>query len=277
MKIPGLKQSFAKTASFLVLLIYGVVSLAPLAWTLLSSIKRNDEILVSPISLPSMPVFSNYPTAWVKAEIGRYFINTILYVAVATIAVVVIAAMAAYVLARIKKGVALSTFFTLGIMVPLHTVLLPIFLVVRFLGIINTRLSIMLVFTANNLAMSIFIMTGFLKSFPASIEEAALIDGCSRVRTFFQIVFPLSKPGLASIATLAFLNCWNEYLTPLILLTESKLKVLTLGIQELRGLYLQDYGLICTGIVLSTLPVILLYTLLQENFVAGLTAGAVKS
>lgn len=269
-------QVVGRTASFMILMIYSIISLLPLVWTLISSIKTNTEILTSPIALPKEPVFSNYPNAWIMADMGMYFKNTIFYVVVSVAVIVIISAMASYILARVKQNMILSTYFTLGIMVPVHTIFLPIFLIVRNLGILNTRLSIILIFIATNLAMSVFILTGFMKSFPREVEEAALIDGCTRSKSFFKIVFPLSKPGLATIATLAFLNCWNDLLMPLILITDTKLKVLTVAIQDLRGQYTQDYGLICTGIVLSTLPVVMMYIFLQESFVAGLTAGAVK-
>lgn len=270
------REIFAKSISFTILIIYSLISMVPFLWSLLSSLKNNNEILTTPFSIPLNPVFKNFPLAWGKAKMGIYFVNTIFYVVVATIVVVVISALAAYILARVLKSQLLLTYFTLGIMVPVHTILLPIFLIVQKLGISNTRLGIILAFISTQLAMSIFIMTGFMKSFPTEIEEASLIDGCNKTSAFFRIIFPLSKAGIATIATLCFLNCWNDYLMPLILITDSNLKVLTLGIQDLKGLYSQDYGLICTGIVIATVPVIIMYMQLQENFVAGLTTGAVK-
>jgi raffinose/stachyose/melibiose transport system permease protein len=161
-------------------------------------------------------------------------------------------------------------------MVPVHTILLPSYIFVRQLHLTNTRLSIILVYIAFNISMSVFILVGFMKSLPRELEEAAIIDGCSRTRTFFSIIFPLSKPGLATIGTLAFLNNWNDYLVPLIFLTSSKLKVITLGVQELKGIFVEDLGLITAGVVLSFVPVVVVYIIFQEQVIKGMTAGAVK-
>jgi raffinose/stachyose/melibiose transport system permease protein len=129
---------------------------------------------------------------------------------------------------------------------------------------------------AFNLSLSFFIMYGFLKGIPYELEEAALIDGCSRTRTFFAVIFPLAQAGLATTGVLTFLNLWNEFLMPLILLTSQKLKVITNGINDLREQYGQNYGLIGAGLCISFLPMIVIYIAFQEQVIKGMMAGAVK-
>jgi raffinose/stachyose/melibiose transport system permease protein len=270
------RNGLARTITYVVLVFFALLALFPFVWSLLSSLKTNDEILVRTFSLPRDWKFSNYPHAWVDARMGVYFLNTVLYASVSTSALVMGAAMAGYVIARVKPRQWLYTFYTLGIMIPVHTILLPVFMLTRNLGLINTRASIVIVYIAFNISLSVFILVGFLRSLPVELEEAAVVDGGTRSRVFFSIVLPLSTPGLATIGTLAFLNNWNDFLVPLIMLTNDRLKVITQGIQELRGQYAQDYGLMTAGIVISFIPVIILYIAFQEKLIRGLTAGAVK-
>jgi len=280
-QVPSLTQEIirrriAKVIIYVFLIAYACGCLFPFLWSIMSSFKSSDAVLVYPFRPPSEWKWANYPNAWVKAKMGMYFFNTAVYAIIATGILLVISPMASYVIGRVKKSNLLYLYYTLGIMIPVHTILLPSYIFVRQIHIVNTRLSIILVYIAYNLSMSVFILTGFMKSIPRELEEAAIIDGCGRTRTFFSIIFPLSKPGLATIGTLAFLSNWNDYLVPLIFLTNSKLKVITLGIQELKGLYIQDLGLITAGIVLSFLPVVVMYVIFQEQVIKGLTAGAVK-
>ncbi len=256
--------------------IYGLGCLVPFLWAILNSFKTNDEILVMPFSLPRVWKIINYIDAWVGAKMATYFFNTAVYTILSTAVLLLIAAMASYIVARVKPGLLLYTYFTLGIMIPVQAIILPLFITMRDLGLTNTRTSIVLVYIALNISISVFILVGFMKSLPRELEEAAQIDGCTRYGTFFRIMLPLSSPGLATIGILAFLGNWNEYLVPLILLTDKKLKVISLGVQELRGLYSQDYGLITAGIVISFLPVVIIYIAFQEKVIAGMTAGAVK-
>jgi raffinose/stachyose/melibiose transport system permease protein len=270
------KRDFAKSFIYLFLVIYCLACLFPFLWSLMSSVKASDKILVYPFAPPTAWKWENYREAWVTANFALYFKNTALYSILATGTLVIITPMAAYVIARVKQSNILLLYYTLGIMVPVHTILLPSYIFVRQLHLTNTRLSIILVYIAFNISMSVFILVGFMKSLPRELEEAAIIDGCSRTRTFFSIIFPLSKPGLATIGTLAFLNNWNDYLVPLIFLTSSKLKVITLGVQELKGIFVEDLGLITAGVVLSFVPVVVVYIIFQEQVIKGMTAGAVK-
>jgi raffinose/stachyose/melibiose transport system permease protein len=271
-----IRRDLARFFIYAFLIVYSLACLFPFLWSIMSSFKASDKILVYPFQVPTVWKWQNYREAWVTAKMALYFWNTAVYAILATGTLLVIAPMASYVIARVKKSNLLYLYYTLGIMIPVHTILLPSYIFVRQLHIVNTRLSIILIYIAFNLSMSIFILVGFMRSLPKELEEAALIDGCSRTRTFFDILYPLSKPGLATIGTLAFLNNWNDYLVPLIFLTNSKLKVITLGVQELRGLFLMDLGLITAGVVLSFLPVVVVYIVFQEQVIKGMTAGAVK-
>lgn len=277
LKVAVLKQRLARVVMYALLIGYSALCLFPFFWSILSSFKDNTEILVRSLSLPSVWQFSNYPNAWTDANMGKYFFNTALYAVISTTTLLIITPMAAYVIARVvKRSQLLYTFYALGIMIPVHATLLPSFLLMRSLRLVNTRPSIILAYMAFNISMSVFILVGFMRSIPRELEEAAFVDGAGRNYTFFRIIYPIAKPGLATIGILAFLNHWNDFLVPLILLTNDRLKVITQGLQELKGQYGQDYGLMTAGIVLSFIPVVVLYIAFQEQMIKGLTAGAVK-
>jgi len=157
-------------------------------------------------------------------------------------------------------------------MIPIHAVIIPMLMILRRLGLVNTRLGIILAYTVAELSFSIFILVAFMKTIPREIEEAAQIDGSSRLRTFFQIILPISKPGLATIGTFAFINSWNDLLLALVITSGPKLSTLNLACFNLRGLYVQHYGLITAGLMIMMIPVIVIYIFFQEQLVKGITA-----
>lgn len=259
-----------------ILITVSLLALYPFVWVVLSSLKDNFEIYGNAFGLPRVWKFENYVRAWTIGNFETNFFNSIFIASGATIGVIVIAAMASYILARVKPNNLLYVYFTVGIMIPFHALLIPTFIFIRDAGLINKRIGLMLVYIATNMAMSIFILTGFLKSLPRSLEEAALIEGCSWPRIFFQIIFPLSKPGLATIGTLAFLNCWNEFLYASILIADPLKKTLSLGIAAMKGQYFTDYGIMCAGLAITIVPIAIFYIIFQEQVIRGMAAGAVK-
>jgi raffinose/stachyose/melibiose transport system permease protein len=184
--------------------------------------------------------------------------------------------MAAYVLARKWKNPLLLAYFTLGIMIPLQAIVIPSFLIIRNIGLINTRTGLILVYTVSGLSFGIFVLTGFLRTLPCEIEEAALIDGSGFSQTFFRIILPMAKPAMASVGILSFLQYWNEYLFASVLIAKQEYKTLTQGIMALRGPYTTDYGMLTAGLALAIIPLIIVYILLQKQVIEGMTAGAVK-
>jgi raffinose/stachyose/melibiose transport system permease protein len=218
----------------------------------------------------------NFRAAWIDANLSGYFLNTVIVSAVSVVVIILAAAMAGYILSRVRPNVYLYTFFTLGIMIPVQALIVPIFIIANRIHITNSRLGLTVVYIAVNLSISIFILYGFMKSIPRELEDAAAIDGCTRNRTFFKIILPISMPGLSTTAIFALLTCWNEFLLPLVLITHGANKVLSQGIQDMKGQYITDYGILTAGIVIVTVPVILLYVLFQEQVIKGMTSGAIK-
>ena len=221
-------------------------------------------------------MFENYAKAWKGAEVGRNFLNSMTVCLATLVILVIITAMGSYILTRVKKSVILDTYFSLGIMIPIHALLIPSVLIFKNLHLTDNLLSLVIMYAAVNVSFSMFVMNGFMKGIPKELDEAATIDGCGKGQIFFRIIMPVAKPGIATVATLAFLNCWNDLLMGLVLISSPQKKTLALAISALKGSYATQYGLLCAGFVISIVPVMLMYLLFQKQVIAGMTAGAVK-
>lgn len=257
-------------------MITAVVSLYPFIWVLLSSFKDNNSIFGDPFGIPKVPLIENYAEAWAGADVGRNFLNSLTVCLVTLVILIVITSMGSYILTRVWRNSLLSTYFSLGIMIPIHALLIPSVLIFKKLGLTDNLLALILMYTATNISFSMYIMNGFFEGIPRELDEAATIDGCSRSQIFFRIIFPVAKPGIATVATLAFLNCWNDLLLGLVLISSPQKKTLSLAISALKGSYAARYGLLCAGFVISIVPVVVMYLLFQKQVIAGMTAGAVK-
>jgi raffinose/stachyose/melibiose transport system permease protein len=266
----------SRTVRYTVLVFFSALAFYPFLWVILTSLKDNFEVYSNAFGLPTVWKIENYINAWSIGDFGVNFFNSVLVSAIATTGVSLLAAMAAYSLARVKENPLIYVFMTIGIMIPIHALLIPTFVLVRGLGIMNTRLGLILVYTATNMSLSVFILVGFMRGIPRALEESALIEGASWSRIFFSIVFPLAKPGIATIGTLAFLNCWNEFVYATVLIASPELRTLPLGIAALRGQYFTDFGIMCAGLAIAVVPVMILFVVFQEHVIRGMAAGAVK-
>jgi raffinose/stachyose/melibiose transport system permease protein len=271
------KNIFFTVLLFVFLACYALLDLFPFLWTILSSFKGNDDIFNRPFLLPTeFKAAVNYSSAWRIARIGRSFLNTLMITGISTLVTVVIVAMASYIFARVRPLKLLYAYYSMGIMIPLQATLLPIFIMGRRLGILNTPTIIILVFVSFHIAFSTMVVVGFMRAIPRDLEEAAVMDGCRRNAIFFRIIFPMSSPALVTVGILAFIDSWNSFLIPLILNTNQRWVVVSQAVQNLKGLFTNDYGMVTAGVVISFLPLVLIYLVMQERVIAGMTAGAVK-
>lgn len=262
------------------LILWAVMAAGPLLWALMSSFKKSAEILESPWSLPESLHWANWAEAWSTAHIGQYTLNSAIIVTFTVTGTMLFGSMAAYVLARYKfPGNRLIYFLFIGGMTfPVFMALVPLFFVLQNMGILNTRLGLILVYIAYSMPFTVFFMTAFFRTLPSSIAEAAEIDGASQTRTFFQVMLPMAKPGLISIGIFNFLGQWNQYVLPFVLNTDEDKWVLPQGIAALaaRQGYDGDWGALFAGLTLATLPILTFYILFQRQVQAGMTAGALK-
>lgn len=263
---------------YLVLGIFAVIQLFPLVWTLLFSFKTNKDIVLSgALSLPEKWMVSNYVDAWVKGHIQEYFINSVLVSLATVFSVLFLGSMAAYGITRMKWKLSkpVTLLFLSGLMIPIQSILIPEFFIMKNLGLTKTYLAVILPYVGAGLPLGIYIISSFLAGIPKEVEEAAFIDGCSIFRSFFSIVLQLVKPALATVGVFTFLNSWNEFIMAATFIYNDKLKTLPLGLMAFQGLHAIDWGPMGAAMVIASLPTILFYLKFSNMIENSFTAGAI--
>ncbi len=259
------------------LIIFGFIQLFPLLWLLSFSLKQNHELFGENIlGLPQEMMWSNYITAFSGSNLLLYFRNSIIVTGITVLLSNVISLMAAYALTRLqwKLSKAVYTFILLGLMIPVHAVLLPLFISLD--SVINTPLALIIPYVAFAIPLSILILTGFLQGIPREIEEAAFIDGASLYKVFLTIILPLSKSVIATISILTYLSSWNELMFAITFIHDDRLKTLPFGIISMVGRYNTSWGPIGAALVLATIPTLIIYLFMSDKIEKSLAAGAVK-
>lgn len=262
------------------LLIYIGVVLLPFVFVLLSSFKDNNlEIALNPFGLPEKWIWQNYVDAWVQAKISVYFFNSVYLSLTSAVCSVLLAAGAAYALTRMrfrKTSRALYQFVLIGMLIPGNVLFIAQYILVNKLGMLNTHWALFFPYTAGALPISVLLIAAFMKAIPSELEEAAIVDGLSAAGLFARIVLPITMPALVTVFIVNFLGNWNEYLLANFFLSKDSLRTLPTGMVGFRDAFQTNYALICTGIVYSVVPVLILYAFLQEKIIDGVTAGSVK-
>ncbi|MBM7489675.1 N-acetylglucosamine transport system permease protein [Micromonospora luteifusca] len=263
------------------LAVWAVIVIVPIIWTFLAAFKNTSEIFSSPWTLPAELRWENFGRAWTKAHIGRYFLNSVIVVSCSTFLTMLLGSMAAYVLARYKfwGNRAVYFLFVSGLAFPVFLALVPLFFVVKNLGLLDTHTGVVLVYSAYSLPFTVFFLAAFFKTLPSSVAEAGMIDGCGHTRLFFQVMMPMAKPGLISVAIFNIIGQWAQYQLPLVLLSNAKDKwVLTQGIADIsvNAGYEADWSGLFAALTIAILPMIIVYAVFQRQIQAGLTSGAVK-
>ena len=273
------KELILAILRWILILFFAAYTLFPLIWLVVSSLKTNFEFLAgSPFALPARPQWVNYTTALTVAGLGRMLFNSVFVGLSATVVNIIVASMGAYCISRFRfKGrEKIFTLFTAGILVPLNALMVPYFVIITKLGLINTYGGMILLYTAIGIPMSTFLIRGLMDSIPMELEEAAYIDGCGFYARFFHIILPLSRTGIVTAATFEFLTCWNEFVFANLLVSSEKLRTIQVGIRYFTNQFSTDYVSMYAAIVISIVPSIIGYILFQEQIIAGMTSGAVK-
>jgi raffinose/stachyose/melibiose transport system permease protein len=261
---------------FIALLLIGV-SLGPVVYIVLGGFRTNSQITVSPAGLPHPWVFSNYTSILKSSIFWGEFKNSVIVATVTTAGVVVLGIMVSFALARYEfklKG-AMYALFASGLMFPLVIAITPLFIIVKSLGLIDHLMGIAIPQIAFGLPTTVIILTPFLRAIPKEIEEAAAIDGSSRIGFFFRMALPLALPGVVTVAILAFIASWNNYILPLYVLNSQSNYTLPLGVQQFSSQYSQDTARVLAFTSMSMLPALIFFGFFQRRIVGGLT-GAVK-
>ncbi|MCV4230061.1 carbohydrate ABC transporter permease [Virgibacillus sp. LDC1] len=273
-------RAIKKLIPHIFLMAYLLVILYPFLFVLFSSVKvDNQSIATNPFGLPSTLVFDNYVNAWVSAKISTYFWNS-LYIGVLSACLsILFAAMLAFAVTRMRYNRISAIVFQcilIGMLIPNNSLMLPIYGMMRQLDILNTHMALILPYVANAIPFSVIILAAFMRSLPGEIEEAAVIDGLRSGGLFARIILPLTVPAIVTVFIINFLGNWNEFLLANYFLSNDELRTLPVGMVGFRDAYNMNYAQMSAGIIFSVLPVLIIYAVLQEKIIEGVTAGSVK-
>ncbi|TPI44465.1 carbohydrate ABC transporter permease [Mesorhizobium sp. B3-1-6] len=262
----------------LLLAVNAVIMIYPLFVMVASSFKTNAEIFSSPLSLPTHFSTANLEKVWTETNFVRYLANSVGITAASVALILLFSTLAGYAIARYRFRLSslVLMFFLSGMTVPLKLAIIPLFIQLDTLGLVDSYLGLVLVYVAMGIPSAVFIMTGFLRTLPRELEESARMDGASEFRIMWSIMLPLARPALVIVAIQNAVPIWNDFFFPLVLITSDNLKTLPQGLTVFVGEFTTDWGVLFTGLTLAALPITLLYIVLSKQFISGITQGAVK-
>jgi raffinose/stachyose/melibiose transport system permease protein len=266
------------TLKWILLLTLLALALLPLIWLFISSLRTNLELQVSPFGLPEKMQWSNYRNALTMASLPRLLFNSVFVAAFAVILNMLVTSMAGFILSRehFKGRDIVYTVLTAGVLVPVISFMVPYFSLITHAGLYNSLSALILVYTAVNIPVSIFLVTAFMKSIPKELEEAAIIDGCGFLKRFTKIILPLSRSGLVTAGTFCFIYSWNEFLMAMLLTSSIEARTIQLGIKFFSSQFITDYSSMYAAVVITIIPSVVGYVFLHDKIIGGLTAGGVK-
>ncbi len=260
------------------LIILALIYLLPLAWVLITSLKDDAVLMISPWALPERPMFENYSYSWVMGHLGTATLNSFIVCTVTLFFSMIIGAMAAFGIAKMrwKLSKLVLTYFMVGMMIPVHCVLIPLFVQFSSLKLSNTLVGIIIPYITFSLPITIYIMAGFFEGIPNELFESACIDGCSVFRMFTTVGVPLAKTGFMVTGLMTFVGNWNELLLAMVFISKEAKKTLPVSLTKFVGPYHTNYCQMFAAIVIAVIPTIIVYCCFANQIVEGLTAGAVK-
>ena len=278
MNIFKVKKHLQDGVTHIILIAVSLTCVFPVFWMISSSLKSQNEVFTKMSLLPETWKWSNYAKAFVDANFGQYFLNSVFYTVVGVFFIILIASLAAYAFARLEFWGKSVFFYVLiaTLLIPIPGVFVPLYLLLKNLGLIDTRTGLLLCYISNGLAFGIFLLKGFFDELPKEVEEAALIDGCSRFGIYWRIALPLAKPALATLVIMNSLTIWNEFLLALVVLQDKAKMPIQRGLMVFQGTYITDYPLLMAGLTIATIPIVIIYLLMQKHIVKGIAAGALK-
>jgi len=266
----------APTYAYLVAI--ATVAVAPLLITWMTAFKTGEQVLFEPFALPSPLALENLSQVWVRARFDVYFLNSVLISGASVIGTLVASSLAGYAFGRLRfpGQRVLLILLLLGMTIPIAAIIIPLYLVMRDFHLLDTYWSVIVAHVAIGVPVFTFMMRGFFKGLPRELDDAARVDGCSELQVFWDVMLPLARPGLLTVALLQFLWSWNALLLPLVFLTKNSMRTMPVGLLLFQGRSAVQWELMSAGVLLMSVPVVIMFVFFQRSFVRGLTSGAVK-
>lgn len=272
------KKRKSRIIANIVVSIVALIHIFPLIIVVFNSLRSDDAVSLSMLGFPSSPMFSNYLNAWVKGNYTTAYYSTLIIALVSAVLVMIVTGLAAYGLVKTeaygKKF--FNDYFVIGLSIPYFAMMVPVFYVFFKFKLVNTRIGMIILYTATNIPFNYMFVKAFLEGLPQELDEAARIDGCSELQNFYYNVLPLSKPILTSTILITFVNCWNEFLFSNLFLQSDSVRTVALQFYNFTGRYNIEYGLMYAAAIITIAPVIIIYLLTQNTFIEGMTSGSVK-
>ena len=261
----------------IILFVIALIQMFPLYWMIVFSLKNNQEIYVkNPFGLPQVWQWHNYTRVFEETRVFPYLFNSVCVTGLSIFFTLLLSSMATYALVRFKWKLRKFVYmvFLTGMMISMQAVLLPLYINLK--PVLNTYWSLVFPYVAFNLPVSILIMVGTLEALPKELEEAAFIDGASIYKIFYVIILPLLRPIMSAVTISLFLSSWNELMFSATFISSEKYKTITVGVMEMCGMYMTNWGLIGAGLTIATIPIVIIYIFMSKNVQMSLAAGAVK-
>ncbi|HHT79722.1 MAG TPA: carbohydrate ABC transporter permease [Spirochaetales bacterium] len=270
--------TLGKGLSYLLMITFTLLTIIPLTWMILSAFKPHALIVRHPLSPPMSWYIENFTLAWTQGHLGIYFINSTIYSLVATFFTVLFAMSSGYALSKFhyKSSRFVSLLYTLGLLITVHSVIVPLFIMETKLGLSNTRLGVILPYIAFGLPFQVFLATTYIKGIPDAMQESAIIDGADFIQIFLRIIIPVATPIISTMFIYTFLGNWNEFILVLTLTSDLTVRSLPVGINSFAGGMSRDYGLQFAALVIGTVPMIIFYLIFKDKIAQGFAAGALK-
>lgn len=264
--------------SLMIMIVYVILILYPLYNMVISSFRSTRDIIGAPFSFPKSIDFKNYRIVWIEKHFNRYFMNSLLVTVCAMTFVLILGSMAAFGISRYtyKLNTMVYMLFLSGIMLPLKASIIPLFMIVKRLGLMDKPLAIILIFIATGIPSTVFILSGFMKGIPADLENAARIDGCNDLGIFTRVILPICTPSIALVTIYNSVPIWNDFFFPLVFIQSDAYKTLPVGLSTFIGQHDTNWSMMFTGLAISIVPMIMMYLFMSKYFIKGMTAGAVK-
>jgi len=271
-------KAIRKVPRYAVLILFALLILFPVYMVVMGSFKSEFELYDNIFGLPAKIGFGNYVKAFVEGNLREYYRNSLIVTGCSLAASLALSSMAAFALTRLKlRGRrAIYLLFVIGIAVPTQVGVIQLALQMSRMHLTNSLLGLILIYVSYELPFSVFVFYGFMQDIPWEIQEAAVIDGCTPFQLYSRIILPLSRSAVATVAIFNLVEIWNDMLFPLVLISKESLRTLPYGLLQFRGQYASQYTVIFAGVILITLPLVVLYLCMQKQFIRGLTQGAVK-
>jgi len=265
---------------YALVVLFTILAVYPIFWVIMSSFKTTQEyMLTSKLALPKAYFFKNYPIAWRDANFSMLIFNSIIYTTITVISIIILSFMAGFAFAKLPSKITpvLHTSFIIGILITLQCIMIPLFILIRGIGLINTRLGVLIPYVGIGLPTAIYLSTEYIKSIPTEVVESARIDGAKYLSIFRRIIMPMAMPVATTVAILTVTGTWNEFMLINVLVSSDNLKSIPVGMNMFAGALATDYGKQFAALVIGMMPMIIFYVIFRKQITKGVSAGAVKA